>query len=173
MTMRWKNVPPILLILIPYLILFPIVLSSVFSAIMSILPPTVAGMYIPVLLFGALPATLVLNLLCVYFGKWDPDATARWNLRIKLFLIPVYVFIFVFAIAVPLAIPFLFLVDVVMLLTSSCYGFQALLRTRKEERMEKGIFLVLFLCHFCFVADVVAAFVLRRKLNSIPIAQNL
>jgi CDP-diglyceride synthetase len=171
--MKWKNVPPILLILIPYLILFPIVMSSSFAAIMSILPPTLAGMYIPALLFGALPATMVLNLLCVCFVKWDTDPLARWNLRIKLWLIPVYLFIFVFAIGVPLAIPFLCLVDVVLILTSSGYGLRALLRARKEERIEKGMFLLLFLCHFCFVADVAAAFALQRKLKTIPIAQNL
>lgn len=162
--MKWKYIPPILLILVPYLILFPIVLGSVFTAFIALFPPILESMYIPVLLFGVFPATLILNLLCAGVCKWDTAALARWNLRIKLFLIPVYLFVLVLAVGVPLAVPFLFLFDAVLILASSAYGIRATFRAKNEETIGSPLWGVLFVCHLCFVADVVAAFILRRNL---------
>ena len=108
---------------------------------------------------------MALNVLCAYFLPQETEDLARWNLWIKLFLIPVYLFVAFFAMGVPLAVPFLVLFDALLLLTSSGYGFRAVVRAEKEEQISKTLCFLLFLCHFCFVLDVVAAFVLQRKLK--------
>ena len=173
--MKWKNIPPISLIAIPYMVIAPI-LSGILMApqIVNTQPwEMIAAHYIPVTLFILFPLSLILNVVWALFLRWDTPQLAGWNLRIKLWLIPVYLFVLVFAIGVPLAIPFLFVFDTLLLLTSSCYGLRATVRIRKARQLSSGMFLLLVLAHFCFVADVLTAVFLCRKLKSIPIAQNL
>jgi hypothetical protein len=152
---------PISLLVIPWLLILPFFGMLIFTHefVMSLFQ----YIYNPVLVL--FPAVLILNLGCALFGRLDSGTLILWNLRIKLWLIPVYLFILFFAIFIPIAIPFLFLFDALLLLVSSCYGLRALVRARKAEQIGKGKFLILFLCHFCFVADVVAAYVLQRKLK--------
>lgn len=159
--MRWKKVPPVLLIVIPWLMVLFFICNLIRfdEAAMRLITYTIT----PV--FAAFPVVVALNVLCAYFLPQETEDLARWNLRIKLFLIPVYLFVAFFAIGVPLAIPFLFLFDALLLLTSSGYGFRAVVRAEKEGQVSRTLCFLLFLCHFCFVADVVAAFVLQRKLK--------
>lgn len=159
--MKWKKVPPVLLIVIPWLMVLFLICNLIRfdEAAMRLFTYTI----IPV--FAAFPVVVALNVLCAYFLPQETEDLAQWNLRIKLFLIPVYLFVAFFAIGVPLAIPFLFLFDALLLLTSSGYGFRAAVRAEKEGQISKPLCFLLFLCHFCFVADVVAAFVLQRKLK--------
>ena len=167
--MKWKNVPPVLLIVIPLLMVLPFFCSLFrFDQVTMWL-----FTYTTMPVFAAFPVVMALNVLCAYFLPQETEDLARWNLRIKLFLIPVYLFVAFFAMGVPLAVPFLFLFDALLLLTSSGYGFRAVVRAEKEGQISKTLCFLLFLCHFCFVLDVVAAFVLHRKLKTIAIAQNL
>ena len=166
--MKFKSILPISLLVIPWLLILPFFGMLIFTHefVMSLFQ----YIYNPILVL--FPAVLILNLGWALFGRLDSGTLTLWNLRIKLWLIPVYLFILFFAIFVPIAIPFLFLFDALLLLVSSCYGLRALVQARKGQQIGTGIFLILFLCHFCFVADVVAAFVLRQKLKTMPIAQN-
>lgn len=170
------------MIAIPYMVITPIlagilmnllssdprVLDTLLLEVLSGKPTlwdTITAHYIPVTLFILFPISLILNVVWALFLRWDTAELARWNLRIKLWLIPFYLFIFIFAIGVPLAVPLLFLFDGLLMIVSSCYGFRTAVRSRKEGRFGDGLFLILFLGHFFFVADVIAAFVLKRKIT--------
>lgn len=188
--MKRKNIIPISIILIPYLIIAPILWGMLTGLLFPdpqaldaqlleiptqnpTLWETIIANYIPVNLFILFPISLILNVVCAFFFRWDTAALAKWNLRIKLCLIPFYLFAFVFSIGVPLAIIFIVIFEVLLLLSTSCYGFRAAFRARKDEKIGDGMFVLLSLCHFCFVADVGAALILHRKLRSRNSAQNL
>lgn len=159
--MKMKHIVPISVIVIPYLIISPIALSLLSPRLLSVF----AGHYIPAVLFVLFPASLILNVIWAFSLRWDTGELVKWNLGIKLWLIPFYLFAFVFAIGVPLAILFIIFFEFLLLLATSCYGFRAAVRARKEEKLGDGMFLLLFLCHFYFVADVIAALILKKKLK--------
>lgn len=187
--MKPKHIVPTSIILVPYLVIAPILLNLLSALLFPDLhaldawllhalmqnpglSERVISCYIPITLYILFPLSLILNVVWALFLRWDTAELAKWNLRIKLWLIPFYLFAFVFAIGVPLAIPFIVIGEVLLLLVTSCYGFRATVRAKKEGRIADGMFVALFLCHFCFVVDLIAAFLLYRKLKTIPIAQN-
>ena len=103
---------------------------------------------------------------------------ARWDFIIKLCHIPVYVLLFLFAllmliaIAVPavlmmviVMIPMIFLFDLVLMLTSSCYGFRALRMAKQEGLVDKKWARRHMIAHCFFVADVISAFLVWRRLK--------
>ena len=166
--MKWKYTPPVLLIAVPWMIMLPILCQS-------FVPHEIGEFLNQFLLVPALvcfPIFLILNLVWALVVHWNTEELALWNLRVKMYLIPFYLFTVIFCIGVPLGILFLVPIDALLMVFTSAYGLRALVRARKAEQIGTGMFLILFLCHFCFVADVVAAFVLRRKLKTMPIAQN-
>lgn len=160
--MKWKNIPPILLVLASWLIVLPFLCYT--AGFRELSNRLFDSLVLPVCV--AFPFILIGNVYCACFMAWDTKALARWNFRLKLLLIPVYLFVFVFAIGVPLVIPFLFLFDAVLLLTSSAYGLRALVRGKKERQIEGGAFVGLMLGHLCFVTDVIAAVKLHQRLKS-------
>lgn len=161
MPVKWKYIPPVLLILIPWLMILPFLCS--FAQLEKLTQCLFEYSTTPV--YAAFPVVLALNVLCAFFAPWNTEELALWNLRIKFWLIPVYLFVVFFAIGVPLAVLFLFAFDALLLLVSSGYGLRALVRAKKETQISNTAFWLLFLCHFCFVADVIAAFILKRKIH--------
>lgn len=159
--MKWKYSPPVLLILIPWLMILPFLCS--FAQLEQLSQWLFEYSTTPV--YAAFPVVLVMNVLCAFFVSWDTEELALWNRRIKLWLIPVYLFVLVFAVGVPLAVLSLFAFDALLLLVSSGYGLRALVRAKKETQINNTVFWLLCLCHFCFVADVIAAFILKRKIK--------
>lgn len=104
---------------------------------------------------------------------------ARWDFIIKLCHIPVYVLLFVFAllmliaIAVPavlmmviVMIPTIFLFDLFLMLTSSCYGFRALRMAKQEGLVDKKWARRMRLAHCFFIADVISAYLVWRRLKN-------
>lgn len=165
--MKWKHTPPVLLIAGPWLIMLPILCQS-------LVPYEIGELLNHFLLIPALvcfPIFLILNLVWALLVHWDAGELALWNLRIKLYLIPFYLFTVIFCIGVPLGILFLVPIDALLMVFTSAYGLRALVQARKAQQIGNGMFLTLFLCHFCFVADVIAASVLHRKLKTMPITQ--
>lgn len=175
--MKWKNVPPILLILWPYLI------------ILSFLFPNedMLTLFLNIYLLLTFPVYL-LNILytCTYKAEDALTHLAIWNMIIKLAHIPFYGLVFLLgacmmltmvvpalALVAPLAALLLMIVDLLLMLTSSAYGIRVLIRARKLHLISEGFLLIHLICHFCFVADVISAFIMRRKLKNLPIAQNL
>ena len=107
-----------------------------------------------------------------------PVELAKWDFLIKLAHIPYFLMIFfmclmfLIAIAVPAItmaaftmIPWAVLTDVVLMLTSSCYGFSAIRRAKSAGSLEPGAALRHTVAHCIFVADVISAFLLWRKLK--------
>lgn len=103
---------------------------------------------------------------------------ARWDFIIKLCHIPVYVLLFLFAllmliaIAVPavlmmviVMIPTIFLFDLILMLTSSCYGFRALRIVKQEGLVDKKWARRHTIAHCFFVADVISAYLVWRRLK--------
>ena len=103
---------------------------------------------------------------------------ARWDLIIKLCHIPFYIFVMLvgcllaLAIVAPavlfmavMVIPVLVFVDVLLMLTSSCYGFSAIRRARAAGDLDTGCAIRHTIAHCIFVADVISAFLLWRKLK--------
>lgn len=157
--MKKRNIPAILLIIFPWLLILPFLGQLVFTH--GIVMSMFQYIYNPVLVL--FPLVLILNLGRALFGWLDAETLSLWNLRIKLWLIPVYLFILVFAIGVPVAIPLFFIFDALLLAVSSCYGLRSLVRLKKDGQLENGTFVLLFACHFIFILDVVAAILLRKK----------
>ena len=104
---------------------------------------------------------------------------ARWDFIIKLCHIPMFVVVFalclmsMISIAVPaifmaviIMIPGMFFFDLIQMLTSSCYGFRAIRKARQEGLVEKKWAVLHTILHCIFVADVISAFLVCRKLKA-------
>ena len=129
-------------------------------------------------------ATVLVYLANIVFAFRNKDLQiqdlARWDLIIKACHIPFYIFVMLvgcllaLAIVAPavlfmavMVIPVLVVVDVLLMLTSSCYGFSAIRRARAEGLIPDSFAKVHTLLHIFFVADVISAFLLRRKLQKV------
>ena len=132
--------------------------------------------------FGLLAIQLVIVVCNVRFGlktaALTPVELAKWDFLIKLAHIPYFLMIFfmclmfLIAIAVPAItmaaftmIPWAIITDVILMLTSSCYGFSAIRRAKSAGSLEPGAALRHTVAHCIFVADVISAFLLWRKLK--------
>ena len=107
-----------------------------------------------------------------------PVELAKWELIIKLAHLPYYLAVFaiclmlLIAIAVPafmmavlFYVPWAVITDVILMLTSSCYGFSAIRRAKSAGSLEPGAALRHTVAHCIVVADVISAFLLWRKLR--------
>lgn len=159
--MKWKYLPPMLLIILSYLVISPFLGMYIFTHDFGML--LFEHIFNPALIVFL--AVLILNPFWALLTPWESAELARWNLLLKVLLIPFYVFTFVFGIGVPLAIVFLFLIDAILMVTTSTYGLRATVQAKKEGRISKAMCIILFLCHFFFIADVGAAFVLKQRIK--------
>ncbi|MBD5543404.1 MAG: hypothetical protein HDR01_03945 [Lachnospiraceae bacterium] len=103
---------------------------------------------------------------------------AFWNMLIKLIHIPVYLtillidFILALCVVVPVFIfmsPFLilyfFFVALFLMIASSAYGVNALIRAGMKRVVSKKYVVINIILHFFFVADVISAIVLYIKVR--------
>ena len=159
--MKFKYIVPISLVIIPWLLFLPFLcqLAGMEALSQWLLANTVKPVYI------AFPIILLLNVFCDYICPWDTGDLNRWNLLVKLLLIPAYLVVFGIVRVAQAQLGILLVLCVLLLLTSSAYGLRVLFRAKKNKEIRLLPFLLLLVCHFCFVADVVAAFVLQRKLK--------
>lgn len=166
--MKVKKIFPLLLIIFPYLLISPI-LFSIFHSSISVewINKVAAMLFQHMMPWGVVSYLLVLtaNLLYVVFAKASPTGLAFWNMVVKLCHIPFYIFIFIFGIGVMIAIPILWLIDVILMLTSSSFGISALVHAKCEGNISNTFMTVNILCHFLFVADVISAVITWRKLR--------
>ena len=131
--------------------------------------------------FGLLAIQLVIvvcNIRYVRNSEAAPVELAKWELLIKLAHLPYYLAVFaiclmlLIAIAVPafmmavlFFVPWAVITDVILMLASSCYGFSAIRRAKSAGSLEPGAALRHTVAHCIFVADVISAFLLWRKLK--------
>jgi hypothetical protein len=132
--------------------------------------------------FGLLAVQLVIvvcNIRYVRNSELAPVELVKWELLIKLAHLPYYLAVFaiclmlLIAIAVPafmmavlFFVPWAVITDVILMLTSSCYGFSAIRRAKSAGSLEPGAALRHTVAHCIFVADVISAFLLWRKLKN-------
>ena len=171
MNPKKKRFFPITLALWPYLY---IVLSFVFSAYEELY-----GMFF----WGGMVLTVevyIANIIyaCTCKGEDSYYHLAFWNMLIKLIHIPFYIGVFllgalfllvavvpIFTFMAPLLILFLFFVDVFLMITSSMYGVNALIRAGKKHVVSKKYVIINIILQFLFIADVISAIVLYIKVR--------
>lgn len=162
--MKVSKIFPILLILFPYLLISPILFSLFHVTVPVTIVPALFRYMVP---WGIVVFLLVLTACLLYavFTKASAKGLAFWNMVVKLCHIPFYIFIFIFGIGVMIAIPLLWLIDLILMLTSSSFGIRALVHAKCEGSISTGFMTVNILCHFVFVADVVSSVITYLKLR--------
>ena len=160
--MKMKYIPPVLLILISWVILLPFLCYA--AQLRELSNQLFDALILPVCV--AFPIILIANVYCACFTVWETTALVRVNFWLKLLLIPVYLFVFVFAARVPLVIVIPLLLGALLVLTSSAYGLRALVQAKREKQIEQASFIGLLLGHLCFVTDVIAAVKLHQRMKS-------
>lgn len=171
MNPKKKRFFPITLAVWPYLY---VTLSLVFSSYEKL-----GGM----IFYGGMVLTLAVYLsniiyACVWKGEDSYYHLAFWNMLIKLIHIPFYIGAFllgvlsllvmvvpVFIFLSPVLIFCLFLMDAFLMITSSMYGVNALIRAGKRKVVSKKYVVFNIVLQFLFVADVISAIVLYIKVR--------
>jgi hypothetical protein len=104
-------------------------------------------------------------------NNWNAHALLRSNMIIKLCHIPYYVVVFYVGMALFLfAGPILaFIYDCLVMLTSGIVGLAALLRARKEEKINTSLMLIFAVTQFLFCIDVPIAIVMYFIYRNKPV----
>ena len=119
------------------------------------------------LLLGLVILGPVLGVAGIAAGlQTPPERSAVWGLAVKLIHIPFYLLVFFLFLILPLGAVFFFVFDAMTLISGCGFGIAAILRSRKEGRISTGWAVAQLLLHCCFVADIISAFLLRKKLHS-------
>ena len=167
--MRWRRLFPVLLMIWPYILWFLKDLEH--ETAVSVI----------VILYLILTAILyVANIFnaCTYRGERVVYELALFNMLMKLVHIPFYLFVFLIGVVflfasvvpallfvTPMVIFHLFIIDVLLMLTSSMYGINAILRARKTGIVTNKFAVVHCLLHCFFVTDVISSIVVFVKLR--------
>ena len=169
--MRSLKLPAIILMLWPYLGIALLYLPGDTARTVLFL------MYIPLTL-----AVYGMNIACACCWKGEAERLAFWDLLIKLAHIPFHLtlflvgLLFLLAMVVPALIfvsPIVAMVFAVicwlLMLTTSSYGLNAVVRGKQEGTLSGRAAVVLGILHLFFVADVIGAVILlirlRKKLS--------
>lgn len=171
MNQKKKRFFPITLAIWPYLY---VVLTLVFSS-----NEKLGGM----ISYGGIlltPVVYVSNIIyaCICKGEDSYYHLAFWNMLIKLIHIPFYLGVFLlgvlflllavvpfFTLLSPFLILILILVDVLLMITSSMYGVNALIRAGMKQVVSKKYVIINIILQFLFIADVISAIVLYIKVR--------
>lgn len=144
-----KKIPMIFMLCAPYL-LFGLYMSENIKALFVGLI-----LFAAVMLFGALYAFFLPRI------GYGGEQILFWCMLLKILNIPVFLLTFVvalglFVVIIPL-IPLLFLFDYLLLLATSMYGLNGLLKCGKEKRLPAKVVGVNIVLQFIFCADVFSA----------------
>ena len=158
-----KKILPVVLLIWPYLFIAVLMAGSANEALYSKLIWLYIAMTVVVYVMNIVNA-------CLYKGDNSCYELAFFNMLIKLLHIPFYLVVFLSGAAMFLAmvVPalILFVIDLLLLITTSMYGVNALIRAGKQGIVSKKFALVHGILHFFFVADVISSvwvFVRVRK----------
>lgn len=115
---------------------------------------------------------------CLYKGENAGYQLAFWNILIKLVHIPFYLIVFslgiLFLLAMvvpalvffsPIMIMLLTAIDFFLMITSSMYGINAIIRAARKGYLSKKFALLHIILHFFFVTDVISAIIVYIKLK--------
>lgn len=153
--MKRKKLLPILQMLLPYLIL------PMFT---NLFDGQSGAMYLKVYIL----LTVIVYISNILLACAHPNGRelAFWDMAIKLAHIPFFIGVFIVGLGVMIAIPLLFIVDAVLMLTSSVYGINALLKLRKQGLLSNRTTALHILLHLFFITDVVSTVIVNRKISS-------
>lgn len=114
----------------------------------------------------------------LYKGKNRIYELALFDMLIKLIHIPFYVMVFVIGIlslfiavvpalllVAPIMIFILFVIDALLMLTSSMYGISALLKASKAGMITKKFMIVQIIMHCFFVTDIISSVIVFIKVR--------
>ncbi len=140
-----KNAPMIVMLIAPYLLL-----GMLYTADGRVLAGLIV--FAAVMLLGASYAFYLPRTEC------SGNKILFWCMILKICNIPIFILIFmmallVFAVIIPL-IPFLFLFDYFLVLSTSMYGMNGLIKCYKENRLSKKAVILNLVLQFIFCADV-------------------
>lgn len=167
-----KKILPVLLLIWPYLCVGPLFFDTGNNVLNSILAWTYISLTVVIYVLNILNA-------CLYKGEDAYYKLAFWNMVIKLVHIPFYLAVFLVGVMMllasvvpalifvtPIIVILLFIMDLFMMIASSVYGVNALIRAGKRGVVSKQYALINGILHFFFVADVISSictFVKIRK----------
>ena len=164
-----KKLWPVLLMIWPYILGF-------WGDLEEVVGTEMAEVY---LFFSVV--VYVFNIINAFLYKGENAAyeLARFNMIMKIVHVPYYLLVFVigglflgasvvpaFVLITPIMLIPLFVTDVLLLVTSSMYGLNAIRRARKSGFISRKVAFKNLVMHFIFVLDVVSAiniFVKIRK----------
>lgn len=166
-----KRILPVLLLVWPYLCLIPFGIGSADEDFYG----PVIGIYMVLTV-----AVYLLNIICACMDK-DENAYRRlafWDMVMKVVHIPFYLAVFVLGVLLLLTIvvpamvfvtPFmvgiLVVVDLMLMITTSLYGVNALLKGCRRGLISKSYTIVHIVLHCFFVTDVISAVMIYFKLR--------
>ena len=109
----------------------------------------------------------------------DDYHLAFWNMLVKLIHIPFYVGVFVFGIMLllaavvpglifitPVIVLILIVASYLLMITTSTYGINAIIRAKKKGTVSTGFVIVNIILHVFFVTDVISAIIVFVKMKS-------
>ena len=160
--MKFKYIPPVLLILISWIILLPFLCYA--AQLRELSNRLFDALILPVCV--SFPIILIGNVYCACFTVWETAALVRVNFWLKLLLIPAYLLVLIYAIRTPLIMVVPLFFGGLLVLTSSAYGLRALVQAKREKRIAGSPYVGLLLTHLCLVTDVIAAVKLHQRMKS-------
>lgn len=169
-----RKILPVVLMIWPYLFIAVLMAGSANEDLYSKLIWFYTAMTVVVYVMNIANA-------CLYKGGNACYELALFNMLFKLLHIPFYLAVFLSGAAMflamvvpaltfisPVIIFMLFVIDLLLLITTSIYGVNALIRAGKQGIVSKKFALAQGIAHFFFVADVISSvwvFVKVRKIR--------
>lgn len=171
-----RKVLPIVLLIWPYLFFVGFLIDEEHESLLS-------GFFLGYLVMTAVVYLLNIINAWLYKGEDACYRLALFDMLIKLLHIPFYLLVFLAGVLMfmamvvpallfvsPFIIAILFVVDLLLMITSSMYGVSALVKAVKQGKVSKKYAVVHGILHFLFVTDVISAIcvfvkiaVVRRK----------
>lgn len=116
---------------------------------------------------------------CTYKNVNDEYHLAFWNMLVKLIHIPFYLVVFVIGVMfllamvvpglmfiTPIIVFILAVIDFLLMITTSSYGINALIRAKRRGSVSTGFMVVNIILHVFFVTDVISAIIVFVKMKS-------
>ena len=167
-----KKSLPITLLVWPYLCIIPFWIESLDEEVFH---------SVPSLIYVALTVVVyLLNIInaCTYKDEEACYKLAFWNMLIKLLHIPFYLCVFVLGVMFLLAAvlpvltfitPFivfmLFVIDLFLMITTSTYGVNALIRAGHKGIVSKKYAVAMSILHFFFIDDVISSIIVYLNIK--------
>lgn len=170
--MKKLKIFPIFLAVWPYICAVLLwFLNDISEQFQGIIMKTCIVMTIAIYLFNVV-------LACAYKAEGDDYHLAFWDMVTKLIHIPFYIGIFVigliflvltvvpvFIMVSPFVIIMLVIIDFFLMLTSSSYGINAVIRAKRKGKVLTLFTVVNIILHLFFVTDIISAIVVYVKLR--------